>query len=146
MEELNLISTASSALRSLLDKEFGALESKNFEEVEDLQSEKFSLMQQLQTAWDVVKEHKRLASRTSVAAFAHKRLENQELLMETLAHNFSIVPPGAGDVVLFETMWSLSRIKVPGLIQQEHSATIIANGTRILRASDLGASISQQVF
>ena len=56
MEELNLVSTTSSTLSSLLDKEFAALQSKNFEEVEDIQSEKFSLMQQLQTAWEVVKQ------------------------------------------------------------------------------------------
>ena len=55
MEELNLVSTTSSTLSSLLDKEFAALQSKNFEEVEDIQSKKFSLMQQLQTAWEAVK-------------------------------------------------------------------------------------------
>ena len=56
MEELNLVSTTSSTPSSLLDKEFAALQSKNFEEVEDIQSDKFSLMQQLQTAWEVVKQ------------------------------------------------------------------------------------------
>ena len=55
MEELNLVSTTSSTLSSLLDKEFAALQSKNFEEVEDIQSNKFLLMQQLQTAWETVK-------------------------------------------------------------------------------------------
>lgn len=63
MEELHLVATASSALSNLLDREFGALQSKNFEEVEDIQSEKFSLMQQLQGAWDVVKQHEEVDTR-----------------------------------------------------------------------------------
>ena len=58
MEELNLVSTASSKLSVLLDREFAALETKNFEEVEEIQGEKFSLMQHLQNAWEVIKEQK----------------------------------------------------------------------------------------
>jgi flagellar biosynthesis/type III secretory pathway chaperone len=55
VEELNLVSSASSTLSALLDREFAALESKNFEEVEEIQEEKLSLMQQLQNAWEVIK-------------------------------------------------------------------------------------------
>jgi flagellar biosynthesis/type III secretory pathway chaperone len=54
VEELNLVSSASSTLSALLDREFAALESKNFEEVEEIQEEKLSLMQQ-QNAWEVIK-------------------------------------------------------------------------------------------
>ena len=56
MEQLNLVSTTSSLLSELLDREFAALEAKNFEEVEELQNNKFSLMQDLQSGWDLVKQ------------------------------------------------------------------------------------------
>jgi hypothetical protein len=93
----------------------------------------------------VVAEHQHLASRTSVVAFAHKRMENQELLMESMEHSFSVTPPAAGESVLFECNWSIARVKVPGMTQMEYSAIIIANGTRILRVSDVETSVSQQV-
>ena len=56
MEQLNLVSTSSSLLSELLDREFAALEAKNFEDVEELQNTKFSLMQDLQASWDLVKQ------------------------------------------------------------------------------------------
>ena len=96
-------------------------------------------------AADVVAEHQALASRTSVVTFARKRMENQELLMETMEHSFSVAPPDSGESVLFECTWSIGRVKVPGMTQMEHSAIIIANGTRILRVSDVETSVSQQV-
>ena len=57
MEQLNLVSTTSSLLSELLDREFSALEAKNFEDVEELQNAKFSLMQELQASWDLVKQN-----------------------------------------------------------------------------------------
>ena len=56
MEELNLASTTSSALSRLLNEEFTALEAKDFEKVEQIQEEKLSLMQKLQSFWDALKK------------------------------------------------------------------------------------------
>jgi flagellar biosynthesis/type III secretory pathway chaperone len=56
VEELNLASTTSSALSHLLSQEFSALASKDFEKVEQIQEEKLSLMQELQSVWDVLKQ------------------------------------------------------------------------------------------
>jgi len=94
---------------------------------------------------EIVKEHKRLASQTSVVSFSHERMENTDFLMETVNHNFRMTP-SEGDSVLFECTWTLSRNKVPGLSRQEHSTTIIANETRILRASEVDSSISHQAM
>lgn len=60
MEQLNLVSTTSSQLSDLLDREFAALEAKSFEEVEELQNIKFSLMQDLQSGWDLLKQDDKL--------------------------------------------------------------------------------------
>ena len=56
MDQLNIVSTTSSLLSEILDKEFKALEAKNFEDVEELQNAKFSLMQDLQSGWDLIKQ------------------------------------------------------------------------------------------
>lgn len=56
MEELNLASTTASALSRLLNEEFTALEAKDFEKVEQIQEEKLSLMQKLQSFWDALKK------------------------------------------------------------------------------------------
>ena len=94
----------------------------------------------------VAAEHQRLAGLTSVVSFSHQRMDTQEFLLETLEHRFSMVPPCGGDSVLLECHWTLSRMKIPGLTRQEYSATLVANDTRILRASDLESSVSEQAF
>ncbi|SVD46082.1 uncharacterized protein METZ01_LOCUS398936, partial [marine metagenome] len=53
VDQLNIVSTTSSLLSEILDREFEALEAKNFEDVEELQNAKFSLMQDLQSGWDL---------------------------------------------------------------------------------------------
>ena len=56
MEQLNQVSEASSRLSEILNREFNALETKDFEEVEGIQDVKFALMQELHEAWAHLKQ------------------------------------------------------------------------------------------
>ena len=56
MEHLSKVSTLSDRLTQLLDQEFSALQEKTFDEVEELQNNKFNLMQELQFAWDLMRQ------------------------------------------------------------------------------------------
>ena len=56
MEQLNQVSEASSRLSEILNREFNALETKDFEEVEGIQDIKFALMQELHEAWAHLKQ------------------------------------------------------------------------------------------
>ena len=94
----------------------------------------------------VIFEHKRMASFMSVVTFAHSRMETQEFLMETLEHHFRMSPPGECEIVDFQYHWTLARMKVPGLARQEYTATLVANDTRILRASEMESSVSKQAI
>ena len=56
MEQQNQVSEASSRLSEILNREFNALETKDFEEVEGIQDIKFALMQELHEAWAHLKQ------------------------------------------------------------------------------------------
>ena len=95
----------------------------------------------------VLLQYKELASIVSISSFSSSRLgsETTDILMESLQKSFILHPAGV-DPVQFDFQWSLTRNNMPGVVRNEFSAVILANGTRIASASDVHSACSAQAL